>query len=162
VKFRKMFFGFRTESAYGKEYQTDDCDGVDNMYAYIEDGNGGWKQLAFDSDGCLPDFGNYKGFIRISLDYFRNGTDTLYPDNLQAFKVWVSPSSEDYIGKTFTIDEVGFAGPSMTDPDGLVQDIFGGEIILPTPSTTTTETPSTTTTGTTKTTSSSPNTAKGK
>lgn len=157
VKFRKMFFGFRTDNAYGKDYQTDDCDNMAGMTAYIQDGNGGWKAVAFDNDGCLPGFGNYKGFIRIPLDYFRNGTDTLYPDNIQALKVWVSPDQSDpsvsYIGKTYTVDYVGFAGPSMTGADGKVQDVLNNSMPTATEPSTTATLSSTTATESSTTTS---------
>lgn len=120
VTFRKIAFGVRT-AKYGSgiQYTTDDYDGQTNMNAYIQDGtSGGWKAVNFDTDGCLEQFGNYKGFIRFPISYLHCGEDELNPENIQAFYLWMSPSSDAMTGKTFTFDEVGFAGPTMDDNDG--------------------------------------------
>lgn len=120
IVFNKVSLGFRTQNAYGSTYETDDLNNNDNMTAYIEDGNGGWKELKFDTDGCLSQFGNYKGFIRFRLDYMCSGADSLYPDNLQAFKLGFSVNDASAIGKTFVFDHIGFSGPKMTETDGKV------------------------------------------
>ena len=133
VLFRKMCFGFTGTD--GKLYSTDDIDSRSDMSFYLENDEGGWKEMNFDTDGCM-EFGNYKGFIRFSTDYFVNGTDTNTPMDLSAIsglKVWYNlPDGSADLGSSFTIDQVGFAGPSLTNANGVLGDFAtNGSLILP-------------------------------
>lgn len=118
VKFDYLYFGFRESKFYGTEYQTKVAQPMENAYYYIQDGKGGWTARPFHTDGTM-DIGNYKGFIRFDVEYFCNPENNapMYPDNIKTFKMWFSLDDEqDYTGKEFIIDQIGFAGPNLKNP----------------------------------------------
>jgi len=114
VAFDMCYFGFRESLFYGVEYQTKVSGKISDTYFYIQDGNGGWIKVPFNSDGSM-DIGYYKGFIRFDVEYFLDASGIpMYPDNLRTLKFWFSfVNGMDFTGKTFTIDHVGFAGPNL-------------------------------------------------
>lgn len=117
VNFDECYFGFRSQVFYGgeTEYITETSTAIEGVHYYIQDGNGGWIEKDFNSDGSMA-IGNYKGFIRFAVEDFVNADgNPMYPMGLKTLKFWFSPATDqDYTGKTFTIDQVGFAGPSVS------------------------------------------------
>lgn len=117
VNFDECYFGFRSQVFYGgeTEYITEVSSAIQGVHYYIQDGNGGWIQKDFTSNGSMA-IGGYKGFIRFAVEDFYNAEQNpMYPVGLKTLKFWFSPATDqDYTGKTFTIDQVGFAGPSIS------------------------------------------------
>ena len=125
VEFDYFYFGFREGLFYGTEYQTQVKSPLSDCYFYIQDGNGGWTARPFMSDGQMA-LGGYKGFIRFDVEYFVNeGGIPMFPDNLKTFKIWFSLENDtDFTGKTFTIDHIGFAGPSLNGATSTVGEML--------------------------------------
>lgn len=117
VVFRKLAFKVRCGGLYGDEYFTDNKDGDNSMVYYIEE-NGQWVEKPFGgTDGCIEAFGNYKGFIRIPMEYFVNksGIPLSQSHSLRSvdcFGFWFALQDAGMVEKPIVFDEIGLiAGP---------------------------------------------------
>ncbi|MEG0457143.1 MAG: dockerin type I repeat-containing protein, partial [Oscillospiraceae bacterium] len=127
VTLNNLHFGFRTENVYGSEYYTY-FNSDESMVAYIQNGTDSWKEVSF-KNGVMT-LSNYKGFIRFSAEYFvsKGGSEILWPTDLAGFLYGYDSVSDDSVGKTFTIDEIGFAGSKIEKPNLTVGNLLKGDV----------------------------------
>ena len=71
VDFDYFYFAFRQGVFYGNEYKTEVSTPLEGAHFYIQDGQGGWIEKDFGTDGKMY-LGSYKGFVRFSSSLFCN------------------------------------------------------------------------------------------
>ncbi len=118
-------FGFRKGGYYGDQYLTSGSAGYDMTAYLLADGSSQWTEQKFTSQGYL-DLSGFKGFVRFDATYFYT-TAAMPLTNLDAFVFRSKAKDETQIGKTFIIDQIGFAGPKVMGADGTVEMLLGGQ-----------------------------------
>ena len=118
-------FGFRRSGYYGDQYLTSGSAGYDMTAYLLADGSSQWTEQKFTSQGYL-DLSGFKGFVRFDAKYFYT-TAAMPLTNLDAFVFRFRAKDESQIGKTFILDQVGFAGPKVAGADGTVEMLLGGQ-----------------------------------
>ncbi|MEG0663880.1 MAG: hypothetical protein RR483_02145, partial [Clostridia bacterium] len=109
----------------GKTFTTDDLDNQTDMYYYMLLDNKYWVKKSFDSDGCIANL-NFKGWIRIPVENFANGSTKLIADGaITDFTCGMKPdASSDYTGKTYIFDEIAFSGLNLVKGTSRVSDFL--------------------------------------
>ncbi len=105
AKFSRLYFSFVAD---GEIYSTDCCDGKD-MKAYVKE-RGVWRAVPFNYDGCLGNFGGFKGYLRFPVEYLRNENGEVMPLNsIEAFRIGFSGNNDDLKDTAVSVGDIKFS-----------------------------------------------------
>ena len=79
------------------------------MKAYIKE-RGVWRAVSFNYDGCLANFGGFKGYLRFPVEYLRNASGEIMPLNsIEAFRIGFSGSNDDLKDTAVSVGDIKFS-----------------------------------------------------